>query len=102
MNLTLAEKLKGNMNPHNMELYHRSISSVKSKKGVNDLDVPLRTRRVLLLTYKVYGDSAILVLNSTSLNSVNALLALSRTICDFEFDESFSANLIPSCASTFL
>ena len=39
-------------------------------------DVPLRTRRALLL-YRVYGDSALVVLNLTSLNSVNALLALS-------------------------
>ena len=40
-------------------------------------DVPLRTRRALSL-YKVCGDSALLVLNGTSLNSVNAFLALSR------------------------
>ena len=33
-------------------------------------NVPLRTRRVLLL-YKVYGNSAFLVLNGTLLNSVN-------------------------------
>ena len=38
-------------------------------------DAPLRTRRALSL-YKVYGDSALLVLSGTSLNSVNALLAL--------------------------
>ena len=40
-------------------------------------DAPFRTRRVLLL-YKVYGDSALLVLNWTSLSSINALLALSQ------------------------
>ena len=33
-------------------------------------DVPLKTRRVLSL-YKVYDDSALLVLNGTLLNSVN-------------------------------
>ena len=38
--------------------------------------VPLRTRRALSL-YKVYGDSAVLVLKETSLNSVNALLVFS-------------------------
>ena len=38
-------------------------------------EVPLRTRRALLL-YKVYGDSALLVLNGTSLICNNALLAL--------------------------
>ena len=55
--------------------------SVESQKGINAVQicsryVPLRTRRVLLL-YKVYGDSAFLVLNWTSLNSVTTLLALS-------------------------
>ena len=39
------------------------------------IDVPLRTRRALLL-YKVYGDNALLVLNRTSLICNNALLAL--------------------------
>ena len=38
-------------------------------------DVPLTTRRVLSL-YKVYGDSALLVLNGASLNIINTLLAL--------------------------
>ena len=38
-------------------------------------DVPLRTRRALLL-YKVNGNSALLVLNGTSLICYNALLAL--------------------------
>ena len=40
-------------------------------------DVPLRTRRGLSL-YKVSGDNAFLALKGTSLNSVNALLAVSR------------------------
>ena len=39
----------------------------------------MRTRRVLLL-YKVYGDSALLVFIEASLNNVNALLALSKCI----------------------
>ena len=38
-------------------------------------DIPLKTRRALLL-YKVYGDSALLVFNGTSLICNNALLAL--------------------------
>ena len=38
-------------------------------------DVPLRTRRALSL-YKVSGNSALLVLNGTSLICNNALLAL--------------------------
>ena len=42
-------------------------------------DVPLRSRRVLSL-YKVYGDSALLVLNGTLMNSVNALLVLNGTL----------------------
>ena len=40
-------------------------------------DFPLRARRALLL-YKVYGDSALLVLNGTLLNSNGALMVLSR------------------------
>ena len=40
-------------------------------------DVPLRTKRVLLL-YKVYGKSTLLVLNGTSLNNINAILVLGR------------------------
>ena len=40
-------------------------------------DVVLRFRRVLLL-YKVYDDSTLLVINGTSLNSINGLLALSQ------------------------
>ena len=47
--------------------------------------VPLRNRRALLL-YNVYSDNTLLVLNGTSLNSVNALLALSRR---YEEDISF-------------
>ena len=42
-------------------------------------DVLLRTRRVLSL-YRVNGDSVLLVLNGTSLNSVIALLALGRPL----------------------
>ena len=41
-------------------------------------DVPLRTRRGLSL-HKVYGDSTLLALNWTSLNSDSALLALNWT-----------------------
>ena len=41
------------------------------------MDVPLRTRKALSL-YKVYCYSTLLVLNGTSLNSINTLLALSR------------------------
>ena len=46
-------------------------------------DVPLRARRALSL-YKVYGNSALLVLNGTSLNNFNGLLVPSRRymICD--------------------
>ena len=41
-------------------------------------DVLLRNRRALSLYY-VYGDSALLVLNRTSLNSDSALLVLNKT-----------------------
>ena len=43
-------------------------------------DVPSRTRKVLSL-YKVYGNSALLVLNGTSLNIDSALLPLNWRIC---------------------
>ena len=53
------------------------MSSVESQKGTLSIfwDVPLRTRRALLL-YKLYGDGVLLVPNGTSLNSDSALLAL--------------------------
>ena len=47
----------------------------KQKRQQSVKDVPLTTRRAQLL-YKVYGDSTLLVLNRTSLNSDSALLAL--------------------------
>ena len=46
-------------------------------------DVLLRTRRALS-PYTLYSDSAILVLNGTSLNIVNALLALNLTNIAFQ------------------
>ena len=54
------------------------ISPVESKKGVRLIlfkDVLLRTRRALVLLYKVYGEIT-LPLNRSLLNSANALLAL--------------------------
>ena len=54
----------------------RSCRQLRARRALLQIkDVPLRTRRALLL-YKVYGDSALLVLNGTSLNFNNALLAL--------------------------
>ena len=44
-------------------------------------DVLLRTRRGLLYRwFEVYGDSALLVLNGSLLNSINALLVLNRSL----------------------
>ena len=55
------------------------ISSVESQKGANNIqrcsDQNQKSRRALSL-YKVYSDSALLVLNGTSLNSDSALLAI--------------------------
>ena len=48
----------------------------------------LRARRVLSL-YKVYGDSALLVLNGTSLNSDSAVLVLNGT--SLNIDSAFLA-----------
>ena len=53
----------------------------------------MRTRRVLLL-YKVNGDSALLVLNGTLLNSDNALLVLSRRHIYIKGATKF---VLPSC-----
>ena len=53
------------------------ISSIESQKGVNAVQrCSVENRRVLSL-YKVYGNSALLVLNRTLSNSINALLTLS-------------------------
>ena len=52
-----------------MEIHYDGFNGVK--------DVPLRTRRALLL-YKVYGNSSLLLFNRTSFNSDSLLMALSR------------------------
>ena len=57
--------------------FYRPYCQLRARRALLQLkDVPLRTRRVLLL-YKVNGDSALLVLNGTSLICNSALLALS-------------------------
>ena len=57
------------------------IQQLKARRALTLFDdVPLRTRRALSLN-KLYGDSALLVLNTTLLNSVNALLVLSQWYC---------------------
>ena len=58
-------------------------------------DVSLRTRRALSL-YKVYGVGALLVLNWTSLNRVNALLAPSYEIFAFSFNIFFPPTILCS------
>ena len=56
-----------------------TVLTVESQMGITTLsilkDVPLRTRRALSL-YDVYGNSALLVFNGTSLNSDSTVLAL--------------------------
>ena len=55
------------------------ITSLRARRAQSMLkDVPLRTKRALLL-YNVYGDSTLLVLNGTPLNSDSALLVLNET-----------------------
>ena len=62
--------------PHNTIRWKATLSTVESQKGaINIQDVPFRTRAARSL-YKVYGNSALLVLNRTSLYSDSALLAL--------------------------
>ena len=56
------------------------IRTLRARRALTRFkDVPLRTRRALSL-HIVYGVRTVLVLNRTSLNSVNALLALSRRL----------------------
>ena len=53
-----------------------SLCQLRARRALSIFkDVPLGTRRVLLL-YNVYVNSTLLVLNGTSLNSDSALLAL--------------------------
>ena len=54
------------------------MSSVENQKGVNILKRFCWDPEQRYCCTKVYGDSDLLVLNGTLLNSVNALLALSR------------------------
>ena len=55
--------------------------NVESQKGI--ITIPrcfIENQKSDIPLYKVYGDSALLVFNGTSLNSVNALLVLSQSI----------------------
>ena len=56
-------------------------------------DVLLRNRRVLSW-YKVYGYNALLVLFGTSLNSINALLALGRRCIQLKAGEPLTSACI--------
>ena len=60
------------------DCHHKSArANLRARRALMHFkDVMLITRRTLSL-YKIYGDSALMILNGTSLNSVNALLALS-------------------------
>ena len=49
---------------------------LRATRVISLFNVPVRTRRVLSL-YKVYGDSTLLILNGTLLNSDSTLLSLS-------------------------
>ena len=55
-----------------------SISSVHSQKGLNTVQISIENQKGKVSMYTIYGNSGLLVLNGTSLNSINALLALSR------------------------
>ena len=52
--------------------------SVESQKGFNAFQrCSIENQKGAISLYKVYGDSALLVLKGTPLNSINALLVLS-------------------------
>ena len=55
-----------------------NMSSVESKKGVSAVQRCSVENQKVLLPYKVYSSSRLLVLNETLLNGINVLLALSR------------------------
>ena len=60
-------------NPSNFQNIYRQL---RARRGLLQIkDVPLRTRRALL-PLTLYSDSALLVLNGTSLSCNNTLLAL--------------------------
>ena len=60
------------------DIYKTSYRQVSARRALSLLnDALLRARRVLSL-YKVYGDSALLLPNQTSLNNITALVVLSR------------------------
>ena len=78
------------------------ISSVESQKGIMIFNnVPLRTRRALSL-YRVYGNSALLVLKGTLFSSVNALLVLGRCHVGMRFIGQFLHKQKWHCVETFL
>ena len=56
---------------------HSTSRQLKARRVLSLFKEPLRTRMVLLL-YKVYSNSTLLVLNGISLNNDSALLALNR------------------------
>ena len=65
--------------PNNDSACERSYCQLRTSRTLSLFnDVPLRTRRVQKSLYKVNGESALLVLNGTLLNSDNAPLVLSR------------------------
>ena len=73
--LTLVLKQNDSMSVFNFG-YNTTYHQFRVRRSLSIFkDVLLRTKRALSL-YKVYGDSALLVLNRTSLNSESALLAL--------------------------
>ena len=73
---------------------HITLHQLRTRRALlQSKDVPLRTRRELRL-YKVYGDSALLALNRTSLNCSNALLALNWWYIDAY---SFLVIIVTTC-----
>ena len=59
-------------------MYRITYCQLRARRGLMLFkDAPLRTRRMLSM-YKVYGTSALLVLNGTLFDSVNTILAFSR------------------------
>ena len=74
-NFILGKTVKHTIVIMNVEGTDKKINMISLVELSLFKEVPLRTRRAILL-YKVYCDSALLVLNRTSLTSDRAPLAL--------------------------
>ena len=77
-NAFFSEVMKMDLTPFGNKLFIYGYHQVRARRALLFKDVTLRISGALSLlkTAYMYGDSALLALNETALNSVSALLAL--------------------------